>query len=148
VLVLVFIQVSSGLIAGNIDQCSEGFLCGDFSKNTKPVDCEPCLPDMTCDTWCKDAAFLWDWIGQSLESHMASSSCQSSNTHAGAICDAHQFDRYDDCSTPGWCLDVYPDDGGSISPYRRSLKVTAITGELLNGVCTCSATVTSDDQLY
>lgn len=162
------VQVSSGLIAGNIDQCSEGFLCGDFSKNTNPVDCEPCLPDMTCDTWCKDAVSLGDWIGQSLESHMASSSCGSdydactctmsswwanswtvaSNTHAGAICDAHQFDRYDDCSTPGWCLEDYPDDDGSISPYCRSLKVTAITGELLNGVCTCSATVTSDDQLY
>ncbi len=152
------VQVSSGLIAGNIDQCSEGFLCGDFSQNTNPVECELCLPAMTCDTWCKDVVSLGDWIDQPLESYTARSSCDgngydactctmsswyanswtiASNTHAGAICDAHQFDRYDDCSTEGWC-------------YCSSLKVTAITGELdaESGVCTCSATVTSDDQEY
>ena len=72
----------------------------------------------------------------------------TTNTHAGAICDAHQFDQYEDCSDAGRCLTDFPYNGESNSPYCESLKVTSISGELDNGVCTCKATVSSDDGLY
>lgn len=54
------VQVSNGLISGDINQCDAGYLCGDFSKNTNPVTCEPCLTDMTCNTWCNLETI---WVG-------------------------------------------------------------------------------------
>ena len=143
------VQVSWGLISGDINQCDEGYLCGDFSQNTNPVDCVSCLTGMTCDAWC-NLDHLGHWVGKPLESHMANSNCAggygactctmssdysnsysiTTNTHAGAICDAHQFDQYEDCSDAGRCLTDFPYNGESNSPYCESLKVTSISGEL------------------
>mmetsp|Transcript_6318 Transcript_6318/g.10301 ORF Transcript_6318/g.10301 Transcript_6318/m.10301 type:complete len:110 (-) Transcript_6318:66-395(-) len=60
----------------------------------------------------------------------------ASNTHAGAICDAHNFGA---CNHRGkdWCANEFPHD-----TYCQSLGTISISGTLdTKGVCTCHATV-------
>mmetsp|Transcript_15113 Transcript_15113/g.24681 ORF Transcript_15113/g.24681 Transcript_15113/m.24681 type:complete len:322 (+) Transcript_15113:360-1325(+) len=58
----------SGLIIGDINQCGEGDLCGDYTNSTNPVTCVSCLSPMTCEDWCKIDNNLGQYEGQFLES--------------------------------------------------------------------------------
>lgn len=153
------VQVSSGLITGDIDQCDklgDGHLCGDFSNNANPVTCVSCLEPMTCEAWCKLEGNLGWYNGKTLDSYTASTSCPgggydscactlssfwanswtvSSNTHAGAICDAHNFGKCGDGDD--WCADAFPG-----VDYCGSLGTVSISGTLdVDGVCTCHAKI-------
>ncbi len=112
------VPVSSGLISGDINQCDAGYLCGDFTRNTNPVTCKPCLTDMTCNTWCNLDDNLGGYNGATAASTCGSpmsSSWATTWTTTGATCDAHEF-----------C-----DAEGTIS----------ISGAYDNGVCTCYAII-------
>lgn len=150
------VQESSGLITGNINQCDNGHLCGDFSNNAIPVTCVSCLEPMTCNAWCNIEDHLGWYNGKTLDSYTASTSCPgggydscactlssfwanswtiSTNTHAGAICDAHNFGA---CGNgDDWCAVDFP----SVN-YCESLGPVSISGTLdADGVCTCHATI-------
>ena len=149
------VQKHSGLIIGDINQCEPGDVCGDFTNNTNPVTCVSCLTPMTCDTWCKIENNFGRYDGQFLESHRARTNCPgggfdscsctiasfmsdsrmiSSNTHDGAICNAHNFGT---CGKGrDWCTSDFPH-----GDYCESLGTVSISGTLTDGVCTCHATV-------
>lgn len=146
----------SGLIIGDINQCGEGDLCGDYTNSTNPVTCVSCLEPMTCDSWCKIENNFGRYEGKPLQSHTARTSCPgggfdscsctissfmadswniASNTHSGALCDAHNFGA---CGTrKDWCANEFPHNS-----YCASLGPVSISGTLdTKGVCTCHATV-------
>jgi len=151
------VQQHSGLIIGDINQCGEGDLCGDFTNNVDPVTCVSCLSPMTCEDWCKIDNNFGRYEGTgTLESYSAKTNCPgggfdscsctiasflsdswniASNNHAGSICDAHNFGECGDGKD--WCAHEFPDN-----TYCESLGPVSISGTLnTDGVCTCHATV-------
>ena len=162
------VQETTGLIAGDINQCNSGSLCGDFGMSfdgesmlqdpTNPVNCIPCLKPMTCHDWCNLDDNLGSWkVRGSLESHGASTTCPGGG-YDSCTCTLYSMwangrsiaknthagaicgaHHFGPCGDKeGWCTDEFPKDS-----YCASLGAISITGTLNadSGVCTCHATV-------